>query len=228
MARWVEKHIPEQSTADALWILRAALRRSSRGLVATICGKRCGCRLRIERAEGWAKAIWEWWEVQPKSVSLTIGHMDTALATEDWLATNAPADVGDALVDVLAAVCRDQRSGRSSLPALGSGRPLAACVEKLRANATTPDAALDTLLVGRSAAEIVDSAAATNWPPLTARAVHCTLAEPELLARAVKANGVFPLLSRHLSEGGTLPKNSFERISSCPCSTLPSTGTRTA
>lgn len=204
LSRWVEKQLPQQSVVDALWILEhhlgeahAAWWRRAVGL-----GVDAGCRAKSRQ---WATAIWRWWEASPDSVRLLTCHLDDEFTAEEWLAASAPPNVDDAVVDALEVVCRDRKWPTLFARILGSNRTLLACVEKLRANFGQPEAGLESLLRDRSAAEIVDSAVGTCWSPLVNQAVRCSVANPQLFARAPASKGLVHVLSRHLLQGGELP-----------------------
>ncbi len=110
------------------------------------------------------------------------------------------------MLDLLSAVCHEREWPNLLARAIGSGRPLAGCVERLRANLSRPDAALDAILLDRTSGEIVDAAAATSWQPLVTRAVQFTLAEPELLTTVLGSDGIVHLVSRHLLQSGVFPQ----------------------
>jgi nucleoside phosphorylase len=210
LTRWVERYLPEQSTDDALWILekQAGDTHAAWWRQAVGRGVRAACRA---KTGNWATAIWRWWEARPDSVPLTTGHLEEAHETEAWLASSAPSKINDALLDVLAEFCREREWPTLLGRALGSGRPLATCVERLRQCLSHPEAALDGLLVDRENAEIVDAAAAMCWPPLVVRAASLTLTNPRLLVRALGSSGLVPLLLRHLSQGGAFPVELVQR-----------------
>ena len=204
LARWVENSLPEQNTGDALWILEQHLadthavwwrRAIGNGIDAACCAKR----------QAWAKAIWRWWQARPDGVSLMMRHLEMSSDTEQWLASYAPPDIDDILVNHLAEPCRERAWANLFGRALGSSRPLSKCVDTLRRNVSNPEAGIDVLLIDREAVEIVSAAAATAWMPLLTRALSYTVEKPELLVSTLESVGFLPLFVRHLSQGGAFP-----------------------
>ena len=204
LARWVEKSLPEQSTEDALWILKQQAGETHvpwwRRAVGTGLDTACHAKNKV-----WATAIWRWWHARPEIVFHTTGHLARTHETEQWLARNAPANVECALFRVLAEVCRERKWATLFARALGSTRPLLSCVESLRQNLPNPEEGLDVLLLDRDAGEIVDTATATCWPPLLKKAVSSTVANPQFLVITFGSPGFLPLFVRHLSQGGVFP-----------------------
>ena len=204
LAGWIEKSLPVQSTEDALWILE-----KQRGEVhaswwrrAVGMGVRAAC---LERHRAWATAIWRWWQARPDNVDLTTNHMSPSHQIEHWLASSAPDNVDDKLLNALAPVCNEWNWGTLFARALGTHRPLITCVNFLRESLSHFEVAVDALLLDRDEVEVVDTATATLWQPLLSRAASYTIAKPLLLFETLTARGFLPLLMIHLSQGGELP-----------------------
>lgn len=203
LATWIENRLPEASPPDALWVLDQAAGKDHAPWWrrAVEAGVRAACQ---SRSSQWANAIWKWWLARPDSAALLTQYMKDTPATEEWLATSAPKNLGDELVEAVSVICREREWPTLLARALGPPRPLPDSVGRLRANLLNPEAGLHVLLRKRSASEVVDAAIATAWTPLMDRAIDHTVAEPALLARVVSGDPL-PLVSRHLSCGGAFP-----------------------
>ncbi len=204
LSQWVEVHLPDQPTDDALWILENHTNKSYPRWWRRAIGQGLDTVF-LRRSSAWATAVWRWWQVQPRSISWTSMHLDTSHKTEEWLATNIPTNASDGLLEHVISLCREREWATLLARALGSVRALSDCVKVMQRNLRTPEAGLNALLDERSEAEVVDAAAVESWLPLTAKAVAITLAKPRLLARALRMPGLVPLLTRHLAEGGAYP-----------------------
>jgi len=204
LIRWTETRLPAQSAEDAVWILEQQLSDAHaawwRRAIAR--GVSDGCRA---RSRNWSTAIWRWWQARPDRVNMIVDRLDGTRETEQWLAADAPTNLSDGVVSVLGRVCHERDWSILLARTLGSNRALTDCVTILRENLTHPEAGLEILLAERSPAEVVDAAATTRWPPLVARAVPHTIANPQLLTRALAFKNLAPLLANHLSEGGVFP-----------------------
>ena len=203
LSRWVEQCLPAQSTDDALWILGqyTAKTHAQWWRRAIGAGIDMAC---ATKSQAWATAIWCWWQTNPDTVRVTTDHLVSDRATEEWLASNTPRNLDDRLIATIARLSREREWGSLLGRSLGSDRPLLTCIQTLIQNLSNPEEALDPLLLGRDHTEIVDAAAANPWPPLLVRAASLTVADPQLLIRALGSRGLLCLLVRHLSDGGAL------------------------
>lgn len=203
LSQWIEVHLVGQSAVDALWILEQAKGESHalwwRRAIKT--GVQAACQ---RKSQQWAEAIWNWWQVRSDSIALLADYIDDSSATEKWLAAWVPSNVGDATVEAITIMCQEREWPLLLASAMGSTRPLVYCVKRLRSSLSHPEAGVDVLLAGRDASEVIDAAVATGWLPLMERTVESTVARPALLARSQSGDSI-PLVSLHLSKGGTFP-----------------------
>lgn len=210
LAKWIEKHLPEQSTTDALWIcLQAAGETHAewwRNGVAS--GIRLACQARPRE---WATSIWAWWQKHTDSVTVLATYLDNSQATERWLAAQVPHHIENDLLDSLALLCGVREWPHLLSAALGTGRPLDYCVRRVRATLARPEAALESLLAGRDAKDVLNAAILCDWDPLLAHAVKLALVQPLLFEQVVPLTSAMAFFARYLIAGGSLPASFVRR-----------------
>lgn len=204
LATWVEMRLPEAADLDALWILQYHLSQSHVGWWRSGVSRGLAAAFKQQRPE-WASALWRWWSQEPSAIEWVAGYFDGSAAVEGWLANDTPKEIHSDLLKKLIVVCRGYNWATLLARALGSGRPLAECIDTMRAVLPSPDKGMDALLINRGAAEIVSAAAVTNWSPMIVRAAEVTRTQPKLFESVVGTPGLVPLLLAHLKVGGAFP-----------------------
>ena len=202
--RWVLERLPDQPTADALWII--AKHNGSEHVEwwrrAVAKGLSRGCQ---SKNSEWGEALWQWWTDLPTSLTQVSRHLGSAASCEEWLMEHAVAAVDDELLSAVVELC-EGRDWPRLLAKVMADRPLSEAVCLLRDSTTTPGAGLDALLDGRSAREIIEVAGPSSWVPLREAAVLLTVSSPGLLARIEDQPGFLGLLRLHLERRGPWPR----------------------
>lgn len=204
LAVWIQEHLPEAATQDALWILKHHLsqdhslwwkRGVSHGIAAAF----------KQRRSEWAKALWRWWNCLPNSIDWTADYLDGSAKVECWLADSPPNEIQGDLLKKLVEMCRKHNWATLLAKILGKSRPLMECVCTMREALRRPEEGIEALLTSRGNSEIFSAAAATNWPPLIVRAAEISRTEPRLFESVRETSGIVPLLVAHLKGGGEFP-----------------------
>ena len=205
VSQWIRKKLPTQSDSDSLWILEQQTRATHAGWWRTAVRGGLASAF-VSLTTQWAEALWRWWNTNAQAVSWIEDLVPSDSAIETTLLATIPNQISDSLLEKLADLCKKHRWAKLLAKALHGSRPLRQAVEYLRRVIFEPEAGLDVLLEGQRAAEIVETAAAINWQPLSERAISQTLNDPSLFSEIrILDAGCRRLLAGHLKEGGVSP-----------------------